>query len=164
MEKQQITMNKNETEFNKADKQTMDSVSSSNEDDAMKNQNSRIVSNEMVDENQKVVNESAKEQKEINGPGDNSIVALKKESDKNNESTVVVDKDAIDTTNEDTIDNDKYIKDGSESTSIALAEENVKGLAPDDGVKMKVISPQEAINLFGGDIKIPTYVPKGFDL
>ena len=168
MEKQQITMNTSEIDINKEDKETMDSTSSSNEDDIMKNQNSRIGSNEMVDENQKEVNESVKEKNDINGSKDNSIVALKKETvgedDKKGESMVAVGKDAIDTTNGDTIQNDKYIKDDSESTSIALSEGNVKVLAPDDGVKMKSISPQEAIKIFAGDIKIPTYVPMGFAL
>ena len=171
MKDKQITRDTSEKEIDIADKQSMDSANSINENDIMKNQNSEIASNEMVDGNQKDVNESlkvSKEENEVSALKDNSTIALKKETSgegvKKDQSMVAVGKAAIENANGDTIDNDKDIKDSSGNTSMVLSEENVKGLAPNDGVKMKPLSPQEAIKVFGGDIKIPNYIPNGFVL
>lgn len=165
---EQITMNTSEKAIKALEKSIIDSPILSNEVNITEDKNIKTHSNEIVDESQKRVEENSKEQKE-----EKEIIVLnEKPAITFKEKALVrgeeMDKSILPTKqgNEYAISNsivekEKATKSDSE---IALTQiPNIDELTKKE-TKMKDLSLQEAIKVFGDNIKIPSYVPKGFDL
>jgi hypothetical protein len=165
---EQITMNTSEKNIEALDKSRIDPPSLSNEANITEDENSKAHSNEIVDESQKKVNESSKEQKEekeIIVLNENPTIAFKAkglvESEKMDENSPSTNQGSRDTTSNSIIEKETDTKGGS---TIALSEIQNNDVLPKEETKMKDLSLQEAREVFGDNIKIPSYIPKGFDM
>jgi hypothetical protein len=166
---EQITMNASEKSIEALDKSRIDPPSLSNEANITEGENSKAHSSEIVDQSQKKVNESSKEQKEQNEEKDiivlneNPTIAFKAkglvESEKMDKNSSPTNQGSRDTTSNSIIEKETDTKGGS---TIALSEIQNNDVLPKEETKMKDLSLQEAREVFGGNIKIPSYIPKGF--
>lgn len=170
----QITMNASEKASESLDESIIESPRLSNESNIIEGKDSKTYSNEIVDESQKEVNKSikepkeekeSKEEKEIIVLNENPAIAFKakglvgsEEMDKNISPT---NPRSGDTIGNSIIEKEKETKVGS---AIALLDMQNNGISSEEETKMNDIPLQEAIKVFGGKIKIPSYVPKGFVL
>lgn len=162
---EQITMNSSERSIKASDKSIIDSPRLGNEVNIKENENSKIYSNEIVDESQKKVNENSKEQQ-----GENRVIALNENPTVAFKAKVGVESEEMDKSilstsqgNENASINSTTEK-GKDASTIALPTKQNNDALSNEETKMKDLSLQEAIKVFGDSLKIPSYVPKEFNL
>lgn len=167
MNKKQITMDTRKKDINKIDKPYMNEPLITEEADITEDSNNAYIDNQIVEEGQKQANKSTEEEnieKEMVVLNEKSIAPLKiqasEESVDKDKTTSDADKDTILATNGDIAQKDKSL--ASDASSIAVPEEKEDNLNLSENTGMKVLSLQEAREIFEDNIKIPSYVPKGF--
>ena len=169
MQSIEITMEDNHGESRTLDKPYMDLTIPKNETNNIELKNSETNTKEIVEENQKEANKNIKEEKQekqIIVLNEENIMPFKMEifpeSEKEDESMLAGEKSAVVAINTDTSDKEKYTKADNGNSSLVLSVEKTNDLNSNEEVKMKTLSLQEAIKIFQSNIKIPSYVPKGF--
>lgn len=163
MKNQQMIMNTSDKGIEALDKPSTDSAILSNEANIIEDKSSKVKPKEIIEQNKKEVNESSNEQNEMMVLNEDPTIAFRMkssmESEQKDKGISSINKGIIATVNEGIIDNDKNTKDDS---SIASSEEKQNDLEPNEEVKMKVLSVEEARRIFGDSINIPSYIPIGF--
>lgn len=165
---EQITINTSEKAIKALEKSIIDSPILSSEVNITEDENIKTRSDEIVEESQKKVEENSKEQKE-----EKEIIVLNEKPEITFKEKALVREEEMDKSilptkqgNEYDISNNigEKEKGTKRDSEIALTQiPNIDELTKKE-TKMKDLSLQEAIKVFGDNIKIPSYVPKGFDL
>lgn len=167
MNKEQIAINTSEKGITEIDKPHMYEAMPKKETDVTEDPNNKIINNEKVEKDQKEVNklsEEQKQEKEKVALNEQSLASLKiqsSEESKNKDKAILSeDKDIVVATNGDISDKEKSIK-GVEN-SITFSKEKGDTIHQNDETKVKVLSLQEAREIFQDNIKLPSYIPKDF--
>lgn len=167
MNKKQITMDTREKDINKTDKPYMNEPLITEEVNITEDSNNIAINNKIVEEGQKQVNKSTEEEnleKEMLVLNEKSIAPLNIQSSKesrNNDNVTIDDgKDSILATKEEVFGKEKSL--AGDASSIVIPKEKEDNLNLSENTGMKVLSLQEAREIFGDNIKIPSYVPKDF--
>jgi hypothetical protein len=167
---EQITMNTSEKAIKELEDTIIDLPRLSDEANITEDKNIKTHSDEIVNESKKRVEENSKEQKE-----EKEIIVLNEKPTITFKEKAVVRSEEMDKSILPTKQANEYAisssiieeekeKETKSDSEIALSQiPNIDELTKQE-IKMKDLSLQEAIKVFGDNIKIPSYVPKGFAL
>jgi hypothetical protein len=163
-----ITMNISEKAIKELEETIIDSPRLSSEVNITEDENIKTRSDEIVEESQKKVEENSKEQKE-----EKEIIVLNENPTITFREKALVRSEEMDKSILPTKQGNEYVisnsiiekeKETKEESAIILSQMQNNDALPKKETKMKDLSLQEAIKVFGDNIKIPSYIPKGFDV
>lgn len=170
MHKEQITMNTSDKDIKTLDNPSVDGEMFKERANITEAKNNKTISKEIVEKNQKVVNNNSKEQKQekemaiLNEkPIVPFIMRSSVQSEKKGKDISHDDKDIILDGKGDVIDKEKSINDDN-INPLVVSNEKDDNLNSNEEIKMKNLSLQEARKIFEDNMKIPSYVPKDFVL